>query len=584
MSMRRDAMLTQRQVRLVMLLVGADGWATASELSKRLSVSARLVKQEIAAVREQLGASADVESSTRLGYRIVRLDDCMRLKLAEDFNVHAGHHSIRRRYAQVFLLLALGEEPQTLAQMAARLYVSRSTVAAQLDVVRYRIARLPHLVFEVSAKDGASIVASEEERRYEASKWISRDCLDAVFDTPVEQERFWRTCASVLGLVEHELEAPIVEGRFSGDDAKRVATWCALSLIRTERGLTVRYVVADEGEGRDSAQRLAVRMERAQLGQLDDAEIAALARLLDECVVPVVPSPRASALAAQLLCEAALMVGESSIFFDPSTCERVACHMDGAMRRATAGHGLLNYHASETVARYPLASYLVTRFLDRTMQGRVSKAEAALLALVLAETLERARSVDAAVLYTDENAAVVGRIRGLLAERWRGKLHIAEVRPAAWPTPAGEGVVELATDPSSVLMHPSALVVPALPSEEDLLQLDRRLAQRTHERHETLRSRLVVHDPAAEGLVREACATARPDSTILTAYRCVCAVEWSGVSEAHVNICDLEVPIVYRDKHYRRAVHVRWGEGGISARAVFEVLSDVLVKELKDSR
>ena len=582
--MCRDAMLTQRQVRLVMLLVGADGWTTASELSKRLSVSTRLVKQEIAAIREQLGTSADVESSTRLGYRIVRLDDCMRLKLAEDFNVHAGHHSIKRRYAQVFLLLTLGEEPQTLAQMASRLYVSRSTVAAQLDVVRYRIARLPHLVFEVSAKDGALIVASEEERRYEASKWISRDCLDAVFAASHEQERFWCMRGSILRLVESELEAPIVEGRFSGDDAKRVATWCALSLVRTERDLRVRYIAADAGEGRSGAQRLAGRMERAQLGRLDDAEIAALARLLDGCIIPVDPSPHASALAAQLLCEAALTVGESPIFLDPSTREHMARHMDGVMRRASAGHSLLNYHASETVARYPLASYLVARFLDRAIQGRVSKAEAAMLALILAESLERTRPAGAAVLYTDENAAVVGRIRGLLARRWRGKLCIDEVRPTAWSTPPGEGVVELATDPSSVLMHPSALVVPALPSEEDLLQLDRRLARRTCERHETLRNRLVVRDPAADELVRAACEAMRPDSTILTAYRCVCAVERSDASQTYIGICDLEIPIVYRGKHYRRAVYVRWGEKGISARAVFEVLSDVLVKELKDSR
>ena len=577
-------MLTQRQVRLVMLLVGADGWVTASELSERLSVSSRLVKQEIASVREQLGASAEVESSARLGYRVARLDDAARSKLAEDFNVHAGHHSIKRRYAQVFLLLVLGSAPQSLAAMAERLYVSRATVATQLDVVRYRITRLPHLVLKVSAKKGASICASEEERRYEASKWIARDCLDAMFVDEAEQERFWNVRMSMLEVVERELEAPIGEGRFSGDDAKRVATWCALSLARTERDLTVRYHAASDGEGRRCAQRLARHIECMRLGRLTDAELEALARLLDECIVPVTPSPRASAFAAQLLSEAALAVGESPVFSDPVVRERVGCRMDGVIRRTSAGHGLLNYHASETVARYPLASYLVARFLDRMMHGHVSKAEATLLALVLAGTLERARPVDAAVLYTDENTAVVGRIRGLLAARWRGKLHVDEVRPAAWSALAPEGMVELATDPSSVLSHPHAMVIPALPSEDDLLQLDRRLAHRACERRVKLYDRLVRDDPTAAAAVARACDRPRPHTVLLTAYRTVCFVEQTDSEESRIGVCDLDDPIVYRGKRYRRAVFVRWGGDGISAREVFDVLSDILVTELKDAR
>ncbi len=577
-------MLTQRQVRLVMLLVEADGWVTASELSDRLSVSARLVKQEIASVREQLGTSVEVESSARLGYRVVRLDDAARSKLAEDFNVHAGHHSIKRRYAQVFLLLVLGPEPQTLAAMAERLYVSRATVAAQLDVVRYRITRLPHLVLKVSAKEGAIIQASEEERRYEASKWIARDCLDALFVDEGEQERFWDVRTSMLEMVECELGAPIGEGRFSGDDAKRVATWCALSLVRTGRGLSIRHHAADDSEGRRCARRLARRIECARLGLLDDAEVEALARLLDESIVPIAPSPRASAFAVQLLSGAALAVGESPVFSDPVVRERVARRMDGVMRRTSAGHGLLNYHASETVARYPLASYLVVRFLGRMMYGHVSKAESTLLALVLAGTLERARPADAAVLYTDENTAVVGRIRGLLAARWRGRLHIDEVRPAAWSVPAPEGMVELATDPSSALLHPRAMVIPALPSEDDLLRLDRRLARRAHERRAKLYESLTHDDPAAAAAVAQVCHRAQPHTVILTAYRTVCAVEQSESEEPRIGICDLDDPIVYRGKRYRRAVFVRWGGGGISAHEVFDVLSDVLIKELKDAR
>ena len=106
------------------------------------------------------------------------------------------------------------------------------------------------------------------------------------------------------------------------------------------------------------------------------------------------------------------------------------------------------------MARYPLASCLAVSYLERAMPGHVSKAEAALIALGLACAIESAAPQRAIVLYSDESTAVIAHFRTLIEFTWRGKTYLAEVCPSSWPTPAPQDAIELATDPSSAILHP----------------------------------------------------------------------------------------------------------------------------------
>lgn len=580
-------MLTQRQIRLLMLLESADGWVTSEALAARLSVSTRLVKQEVAALRKQLGPQA-VESSPRCGYRIDRLDDEVRQRLAQDFHVHAGHHSIRRRYAQVFLMLVFAQKPLSYDAMAQRLFVSRATIADQIEVVRYRITRLAILELRVTSA-GVCVQAREEERRYEASKWVERDRLDALFADGAEAEAFWDVRTRALAVAERELDPLVSTGRLSGDDLKRVASWCALSAWRSGAGQRIVWngALRDYRPLEDAhahAKSLVEVMAQQGVCNLDDAEGAALAWLLSDFIVPLEPSPRAHAYATQLLGELSLAMGEDPVFREPRTRRVIATRIDGIIRRTGAGHGVLNYHASETVARYPLGSYLAVSFLNRMMPGHVPKAEATLLALALASVVARAQPTERAVLYTDENTAVIGCIRSLVSRRWHGRFHIDEIRPAGWGEPSIDATVELATDPTAVVRHPDAFAIPALPSEDDLAQLERALDRRRAARRAELRQELVSVDAAAEAFVRRACAGTCAQATTLTVYRTVCAVERAGSGGSFIRACEVAEPIAYRGKRYRRAVHVRWAQEGASARDLFETLSDVLLEQLKDMR
>lgn len=568
-------MLTQRQIRLLMLLAAADGWVTAQALSRRLSVSNKLVKQEVAALRAQLGELIEIESSPRQGYVLRRMDDEVRAGLARDFDAHAGHHSVRRRYAQVLLMLLCAEGPLTMAQIAGRLYIAKATVAEQIEMLRYRLGRLPNLELAVSQRYGIAITGAELERRYEASKWIGRDRLDALGLEGESAERFWRERERVARLLGACLAEPMEAGRISGEDVGRIASWCVVSALRNDVGHELAGALPQQTDA--DAQTWAQRVG-PQLGlALNERDEAALAQLFYELVVPSDPSTVARAHAAQLLAEVQLAV-DGPLGGDPALKrQRIAARIEGVMRRTAAGHNALNWHASETVARYPLESYLAVGYADRMLERHIPKSEAMLIALGIAGTLERVRDGAHVVLYTDENAAVIGHIRAQLGAHWGERLRIERVfSPSATPALA-PGTVELATDPSAIIWHPRAMVLPALPSAEDIAEVDRALQRRRARTLKELSDRLVLTLAATPELPQ--------GSTTLTCYRTVCAInEVHGAEASRIEVWPLKPEALYRAKRYRRAIRACWSREELGAFEFFEVLASLLSQELKDAR
>lgn len=568
-------MLTQRQTRLLMLLAAADGWVTAQALSRRLSVSNKLVKQEVAALRVQLGELIEIESSPRQGYMLRRMEDEVRAGLARDFDAHAGHHSVRRRYAQVLLMLLCAEEPLTMAQIAGRLYIAKATVAEQIEMLRYRLGRLPNLELAVSQRYGIAITGAELERRYEASKWIGRDRLDALGLEGESAERFWRERERVARLLGACLAEPMEAGRISGEDVGRIASWCVVSALRNDAGHELAGALPQQTDA--DAQTWAQRVG-PQLGlALNERDEAALAQLFYELVVPSNPSTVARAHAAQLLAEVQLAV-DGPLGGDPALKrQRIAARIEGVMRRTAAGHNALNWHASETVARYPLESYLAVGYADRMLERHIPKSEAMLIALGIAGTLERVRDGAHVVLYTDENAAVIGHIRAQLGAHWGERLRIERVfSPSATPALA-PGTVELATDPSAIIWHPRAMVLPALPSAEDIAEVDRALQRRRARTLKELSDRLVLTLAATPELPQ--------GSTTLTCYHTVCAINEVRSAEAsRIEVWPLKPEALYRAKRYRRAIRACWSREELGAFEFFEVLASLLSQELKDAR
>lgn len=596
--------LTQRQRRLVVLLMTGSSWQTSESLAEQLGVSSKLVKREVAVIRRCAGSRCAIQSSTHRGYRLARLDEGLREELVRDFDVHEGHHSITHRYARLFVYLLFQEAPASIARLAASFFCSKTSMADELEIVRYRVARMRSLALTVDARRGVRLTGAERELRYEAAKWLQASFVGGIPFAREARAELQDLLRDVGPAVEGALDPLARAGRVSGEDVRRVDRFCAVSVWRSRAGHAC-DAPAPEGEefGSDAgfeawAERAARAVEEAAAYRLTPAERAGLAGLLADCVRPVTPPRAATEAARRFAATVAEELGPHAGALVAAHTGDIARHLTVMLRRLRAGHGSLNYQASATVARYPLESYVAMRFIAGEGAYPTAKAEAAALALVLVDALAPCRVPGRALLLTDEGLCIAGHLARELERCFSDIVAAVDVAPVAAARGHAPGPYRFTTDAALAAEDADALLVPLLPAPGELAAL-RPAVERAHASAlDALRARAWSDRAADEGLVqelqrflagREAAGSYRgpwrdaPDMVVLTAYRTVILVARDGCDgrapdppraqdEATACAWRLAAGVRYRGKRYERLIEVRWPRGA-SAWELFELVT-----------
>ena len=595
-------MLTTRQKRLLTLLTSADDWTTSAALGTRLGVSDKLVKQEIASIRTQLGADADIVSRTHKGYRLDYLAPQVREQLGEGIAPHEGHHSINHQYALVYLCLLFQDGFVSTGWLAERLYSSRAAVAEQLEVVRYRVERLPNVGLAVSRRYGFKLQLSESERRHEASKWLQPNCLPALFAGEAEQAAFAQLMNRCMTRTQTILGPIAQAGRLSGEDVRRIGCYLAVSVARSRQGhALVRGDLATAIEKTESEQARLAQVARAPSPAAQTAAQAlidalqaeegfaatpydapVLAALIQDSLAVKEPAVEATALATGLAACAAAWLGSAERACSEPATQQLACEFTSLLRRVRRGHQAFNYHASETVARYPFESCLATWFLRERVALPVPKAEMALLALALTDVTKALRPAPRMLLCTDEAPAFARHLRSELAHVLGVPASSIDACPVEQAKPellASFGIVATTSQTLAARM-PRTLSISAVPTEDELDQLKRRLDDR-QKRMLDDRAQTLVHrdaDPPAtldKMLEQTSVLASGTPAVVLTAYRRLCIVE-AGAEESSIELCELPNDLTYQHKHYKQLVYARWGADDPDPYGFFEILSQVL--------
>lgn len=596
-------MLTQRQQRLLVLLLSDGGWLTSAQLADRLAVSGRLIKQEVSAIRQQLGQACVIQSSTHAGYRLMHLDESIRIQLPRQLDAFAGHHSIRHRYELMFLYLVTQDDPVSTGRLAERLYCSRSAVGDQIARLRYRVERIRDLTLVVSRQRGVSIEGPEWARRYEASKWMRSDCAEALLQDAADRSAFEASMRDVEAAAR-EVMAPLVRaGRTSGGDVTRIARYTAFSALRGAQGYAVEMPANTPDEApfaQEVAAGLATATEKAFGYRFSDSERVALAQLVADLVCEETADESTHARVERLV-EHIERIGCRVGSAGRELLVRRAAEVALVFRRFASGRSAVNYHASETVARHPLAYYLAATFAVVEGYANAYKAPVAVLALIVADALSADRTPNAAALYTNESVTVARHV----AEQLGRLLDIKEQIPVlpCWEArqPLGEKAWCFTTDPSFAADHPDALLVPALPTTIDLVRLDGMLATRADAARADARNRLVKrYGDLAAKVVEDwaAHATAAPDGAaapddveagerfpaLLLSYRTLCVVWCVRDEPSSITVGRLQPEAWVNSKAYRCAINARFNPKDMDAETFFAVLSDELSASVDDSR
>ena len=588
-------MLSQRQKKLLMLLLGADGWRTGPQLARELGVSGRLVKTEVSRIRDLFGNRIVIRSNTRLGYRLVYLADDARAEALSSYASHSDHHRLTERYVLLYLSLLLEDRPVSMSVLAERLYCSKATVAEQVKLLRYRTALLAHAALAISGTDGVRIAISEVERRYELSKWDIVRHAEALFPNEVDRafllSAYEKARNAVAAAVSKRWDASLL----SGSALNRIARFVAVSALRAENGheLEGAFAPLSGCEGfelpdnlRETAAACLSALELPVRAGGNGAvrhpgDMLSLAHLLLEHLDIPLPGDRVDRLASAFLDRISQVAVRPVNALPPEVAARFSRKLGRVLCRLEYGHSELNYRASEISLHYPLAAFLAAEFLARHEPAHASKAETMYLALAAQDVMTELRPCVTAVLVSDEPTTVTDHVSETLRRCFSRQFGCVEVHPVEGWRRGDEGEYLFTTDLVFSSEHPSFQIVPAIPGKADVALLVQAMDHRVQARraefmaHSVERSqevapealRLLGGDAAPDGRGEE-----RP--FIITSYRSLVLLRETPSEPSRLRIACPSHAVLFRGKAYDRVIEVRWNRSDIDAYDLSAILSD----------
>lgn len=161
-------MLTGRQVALIRLLAEADkeSYLTTEQMARKMQLSPRTIQMEMAAIRKELDKVQflELQSVRSKGYKLTVLNAeqfLTYLKLTEN---ERELNSRENRLKKIISLLFDNRRVMTAAQLADKLYVSRSTLASDMNEVKKLLEKY-RISIQTTSRDGILVLGEEMDIR-----------------------------------------------------------------------------------------------------------------------------------------------------------------------------------------------------------------------------------------------------------------------------------------------------------------------------------------------------------------------------------------------------------------------------------
>jgi len=276
---------TPRQSSILHSLITAQEPVTGEQLARGLGVSARTIRKEIRSLSVQLQAAAiRIESTPGSGYSLPHESKTIAgtlLDLPAGQNYQPPVEAEQRLY-RILQTLLLASSPVTMESLAEQLFVSRSTVAREVDRAE---AWLELHALQLNRKPSAGIFISGEEFDHRCAilrLLITNASLPLQFES---LQRYFPTfdLSELGGILDQLREAG---GLLLSDSGYvYVLGYLAVALQRIPVGRIVRHphVLRDlpaESSERAAAVQAAVEIQRITGCTFPDTEIDALAAVL----------------------------------------------------------------------------------------------------------------------------------------------------------------------------------------------------------------------------------------------------------------------------------------------------------------
>lgn len=161
-------MLTNRQVALIRLLAEADreGYLTTEQMAKKMQLSPRTIQTEMSAIREELGKVQflELESVRSKGYKLTVFNAEQFLTYLKSTHNEGELNTRENRLKKIIAILFDSCRAITAMRLADKLYVSRSTLASDLNEVKKMLKKY-HISIQTTSHDGIFVSGEEADIR-----------------------------------------------------------------------------------------------------------------------------------------------------------------------------------------------------------------------------------------------------------------------------------------------------------------------------------------------------------------------------------------------------------------------------------
>lgn len=475
--------LTIRQIDLVAYLLNCGQWRTSEQLSETFGLNKKTIQSEIKCICDLLDAECEIDVHPRKGYRLAELTENGRQKLRDTIRFYGDtRNSVGVRPSSLVLYLLFQDDYVSMQHLADGFFLSKTTVASEMETVRRWIARRTDLTLDISSVRGIRLEGNELRKRMYCVNHATRTAFGSLPFSPEIKEKY----VNYLDGCREIIQKLMVVHKYllTGESMFQISRFIAISLLRTQMGYLLPTDIVEPEDIPplvcDTASQLGQKLG-ITLRQTEQQSVSALLKTCDRISnglsfsdkTPVIPGILSEQLNLfeERLCQL-LNVPFQPLFQDR---KQVLQHVYNMILRRRNNQVAVNHYNEEIIRQYPLAVHLTHRLLPECFGLDISK-ETSFFSLLVQSAIHKLKREISVLLISNQNMPVAQQIEGWL--RTKGEIPIGDfhVLPAyayeLQPQIKEEYDILLTTQKETLILHPEVYLIPPIMTQDEMDQLN----------------------------------------------------------------------------------------------------------------
>lgn len=414
----------KRQLRMLVLFQSEKGYITSERFSKILKSNKRTIQNDIKVITDSLGKDI-VLNVSRNGYKLEYLSDQAKTIILESLQKRRLYSSMDFKPSIILVYLLFQKEYTSMQSLADVFYMSKTSISNEIRVIKKWLARNNKVNFDVSIQKGMKIICSENVKR----EYLALIASELVLESSNLDKAIIAECIYLADKTLNSLRKSLEAFNFtiSGEDLVRFSRFIAYGIVRERLGYSIEDVIYEvDTPMRKVIQKLSENVEY----NFSKNELCNILRKSTELtyLFDYYKNNDFVEKRISIFCKEISEVISCNIYRELIENKMFINHIRRTLNRNNSQSRILNHYANETAKEYLLEVWLAKRMLGQYLNIKPSLAEAAFIALYLAEIFQTKKNIIKILLVSDQPYSLVNSFMNSLKRIiWQYEIQIEVV-------------------------------------------------------------------------------------------------------------------------------------------------------------